>query len=61
MSSFIGLQRDADLPQIVRTGASAGTFASRLDGRQQQGDQNSNDSDHDQQFYQRETSSLCHR
>jgi hypothetical protein len=48
--------RQADLLQVVRALNATGCLARRLDGREQQGDQNCNDCDHNEQLNEREAS-----
>ncbi len=55
MGTFIRLQRNPNLPEVVRTLAAATRFAGRLDRRQQQADEQPNDCNHDQQFNEGKT------
>ena len=52
----IVVQRQTHLLQIVFALSTTGSFASLLNGRQQQGDQNRNDGDYHQQFNERKRS-----
>ena len=52
-------RRQPKILQIVAAAGAARRFACRLNGRQQQRDQNTDDCDHDQQFHQRETAPSC--
>jgi hypothetical protein len=56
LAAGIGIveQRQGDLLEIVGTGCAAGGFASGLDCREQQRDQQANDRDHDEQLDERE-------
>ena len=54
---MIVLQGHAQLPEIVLAMGAPGRFAGRLDGRQEQADQDADDGDHHQQFDQGETRS----
>ena len=54
------VQGEPDLLQVVDALGTAGRLAGGLDGRQQQGDQDRDDGDHDQQLDQRE-SATAHR
>jgi hypothetical protein len=49
------LQRQADLPHIVRAFAAPRRFASSLNSRQQQRDEDANDGDHHKQLNQGKT------
>ena len=55
------LHRDADLLEIVLALRAARRFAGRLNRRQQQGDQDADDRDHDQQFDERKARALQSR
>ena len=54
---MVRLQRQPDLFEIAPTLGAAGCLASRLDGRQQQGDQDPDDGDDHQKFDERESTS----
>jgi hypothetical protein len=45
------LHGQSNLPQVIRALRATSSLAGRLDCRQQQGDENSNDRDDDQQFH----------
>jgi hypothetical protein len=49
------VQAEADLLQVVRTLHPPGRLTRRLDGGQQQGDQDGDDRDHHQEFDERES------
>ena len=49
--------RQADLLEVVRALGPTGRLAGRLDGGQEQGDQDGDDGDHHQQLDQRESCS----
>ena len=48
------VQRHTDLAEVVLTGIPPRCFTSRLNGRQQQRDQDADDRDYDQQLHKRE-------
>jgi hypothetical protein len=52
------VQRDAKLLQVIRTLCSPRSFARGLNGREKQGHQYSDNSDHDKQFNKRKTTGL---
>jgi hypothetical protein len=52
---LVGVEGDADLPELVATGDAAGRLASRLHGRQDQPHEHRDDRDHHQQLDERET------
>jgi hypothetical protein len=54
------VQCQSDLLQIVPALSSSGRFASRLNGRQEQGDQNGNDGNNNQQFDQSKSARKTH-
>ena len=51
---MMGLETQPDLLEVVGALSPPRTFAGRLDGRQQQADEDADDGNHDQQFDQRE-------
>ena len=48
MGNLVLLHGEADLVEIVATGVPPGGFPGRLDGRQEQADQDTDDRDHHQ-------------
>jgi hypothetical protein len=46
--------------QIIAAGYATGGFPGSLNRRQQQGDQNADDGDHNQQFHKRKTRMAAH-
>jgi hypothetical protein len=52
------MDRQANLLEVVDALHPSGCLARRLDGGQEQGDQNADDGDDDQQLDERETASL---
>ncbi len=61
MHIVVVVKRDADLFEVVPALSTSSSFASRLNGWQQQRDQNRNDGDHDEQFDERKAdASLLH-
>jgi len=57
---MVVVQRQAELLHVVDALRTAGRLAGRLDGGQEQADQDGNDGDHHQEFDQRETAT-CRR
>jgi len=55
------VERQAQLLHVVGALGTSGGFSRRLDSRQQQGDQNRDDGDHDQQLDQREATTAWPR
>ncbi len=55
MCRFVSLQREHDLLDVVDALRSPRRFSGRLDRRQEQGHENSNDGDHDEQLDERKT------
>jgi hypothetical protein len=51
----VHLQAESDLLEIVRALRPPRRFAGCLDRRQEQGNQDADDRDHDQKLYERET------
>ena len=51
----VQLQSGRQLLEIAGTVGASGGLARGLNGRQQHGDQDADDGDHDQEFHQRET------
>ena len=60
MRAFVVVQGQADLLEVVDALGTPGGFAGRLDGGQQQGDQDADDADDHEQFDQSEGTSLFH-
>ena len=58
MRVMIMMGGQAELPKIVRALRPPGRFAGRLNGRQQQRDQDADDRDHHQQLDERKAASL---
>jgi hypothetical protein len=55
------VNREAELLQIIDAFRAVRRLAGRLDGRQQQPDQDRDDRDHYEQFYEREPATAQHR
>ncbi len=51
--TLVVVHRQAELLQVVQTLCTSSGLSGRLDRRQEQGDQNSNDRDHDQELDER--------
>jgi hypothetical protein len=51
---MVVVKRDSDLFEVVAALGATGGLTRRLDGRQEQGDQNGDDGNHDEQLNQRE-------
>jgi len=58
MNIVVGVQGESNLFHVIAALRSPRRFAGSLDGRQQQGNQNANDGDHNQQFDQREATTM---
>ena len=57
MRVVVMMQRQAQLPKLVLADGPTGGGSRRLDGREQQGDENADDRDRDNQLDQRESAS----
>ncbi len=57
---MVVVQGDPDLPEVIDALQAPRGFTSRLDRRQQQGDQHGEDRDDDKQLDQRETAKPLH-
>jgi hypothetical protein len=60
MDIVIAVQRDADLPEIVRALHTPRRLPRRLHGGQQEPDQDADDRDDNEQLNQREPAATCH-